>query len=282
MPNNADFQPVAALPAASIEWYGRTVLLQSGGMSDRAYVCRRNADASYYWYTVMDEGGWGSSSGTPPIGTAGGQVSGTYPASLTVNASHSGSTHAATQAAAEATAAAALSAGLATKADTHSHPYEASGAVATHAGLSDPHPGYRLESVAIAAADVAADVATQAELDAHEADTTSIHGIANTANLVLTNDSRLSDARTPTAHASTHTTGADKIATGTPDGTKYLRDDFSWQTVVATAPEVAQTAMRPTGDITIAAYSAAVVPGTFRIADGKHLRISDGGRFVLL
>lgn len=31
---------------------------------------------------------------------------------------------------------------LAAKAPTHTHPYEASGAVATHAGLSDPHPGY--------------------------------------------------------------------------------------------------------------------------------------------
>ena len=36
-----------------------------------------------------------------------------------------------------------------------------------HVAAADPHAGYRLESVAIAAADVAADVATQAELDAH-------------------------------------------------------------------------------------------------------------------
>lgn len=35
-----------------------------------------------------------------------------------------------------------------------------------HVAAVDPHTGYRLESVAIAAADVAADVATQAELDA--------------------------------------------------------------------------------------------------------------------
>jgi len=38
-----------------------------------------------------------------------------------------------------------------------------------HVAAADPHPSYRLESVAIAAADVAADVATQAELDAHAA-----------------------------------------------------------------------------------------------------------------
>ncbi len=37
--------------------------------------------------------------------------------------------------------------------------------LSTHAGAVDPHSVYRLESVLIAAADVAADVATQAELD---------------------------------------------------------------------------------------------------------------------
>jgi hypothetical protein len=42
---------------------------------------------------------------------------------------------------------------------------------------------------------------------AHSTDTTGVHGIANTANLVLTSDGRLSDARTPTAHAASHTDG---------------------------------------------------------------------------
>lgn len=75
--------------------------------------------------------------------------------------------------------------------------FEASGAVATHAaagnphptyatdadlsshaGAADPHSGYRLESVAIAAADVAADIATQAELDAHAGTTHTANGSA--------------------------------------------------------------------------------------------------------
>lgn len=45
---------------------------------------------------------------------------------------------------------------------------------------------------------------SDAAVQAHSADTTSVHGIANTADLVLTTDPRLSNARTPTTH--THTT----------------------------------------------------------------------------
>jgi hypothetical protein len=56
--------------------------------------------------------------------TPGGELGGTW-ASPTIDAAHSGSTHAATQAAAEATA---------------------SGALTTHAAAADPHTGYRLES----------------------------------------------------------------------------------------------------------------------------------------
>jgi len=92
-----------------------------------------------------------------------------------------------------------------------------------------PNPGF------------AVDMATQSELDSHESDTTSVHGIAdtsvlatatdvstavsthssattsihgisNTADLVLTNDARLTDARTPTSHAATHIpNGSDAI-----------------------------------------------------------------------
>lgn len=57
----------------------------------------------------------------------------------------------------------------------------------------------------------AVDMATQAELDAHTNATTSVHGISNTANLVYTSDSRLSDARTPTTHAATHIPGGSDV-----------------------------------------------------------------------
>lgn len=54
--------------------------------------------------------------------------------------------------------------------------------------------------------------AVAGNLTTHEGDTTSVHGISDTANLVYTNDSRLTDARTPTAHATTHgSAGSDPI-----------------------------------------------------------------------
>lgn len=49
----------------------------------------------------------------------------------------------------------------------------------------------------------AADMATQAELDAHIVDTTAVHGIADTTTLVLTSDARLSDQRAPTDNSVT-------------------------------------------------------------------------------
>lgn len=46
----------------------------------------------------------------------------------------------------------------------------------------------------------------------HNADTTSVHGIADTSVLVIDSDSRLTDARTPTAHASSHASaGSDPL-----------------------------------------------------------------------
>ena len=47
----------------------------------------------------------------------------------------------------------------------------------------------------------------------HNADTTGVHGITNTADLVVTTDPRLSDARTPTLHAASHgSAGSDPVS----------------------------------------------------------------------
>jgi hypothetical protein len=65
------------------------------------------------------------------------------------------------------------------------------------------------------AASVGADASGTAAsaVAAHAADTTAVHGITDTADLVLTGDSRLTNARTPTAHASSHADGgADEVS----------------------------------------------------------------------
>ena len=59
------------------------------------------------------------------------------------------------------------------------------------------------------ASDIGADASGTAAsaVSAHAAVTTSVHGITDTSNLVYTDDSRLSDDRTPTAHATSHESG---------------------------------------------------------------------------
>lgn len=59
------------------------------------------------------------------------------------------------------------------------------------------------------ASDVGADPSGTASsaVSSHAAVTTSVHGITDTSNLVYTDDSRLSDDRTPTAHAASHESG---------------------------------------------------------------------------
>lgn len=52
------------------------------------------------------------------------------------------------------------------------------------------------------------DAVSSGALAAHASDSTDIHGIADTSALVLTGDARLSNARTPLAHAASHATGA--------------------------------------------------------------------------
>ncbi|MFJ8016227.1 hypothetical protein [Streptomyces sp. NPDC096339] len=75
---------------------------------------------------------------------------------------------------------------------------EPEGATTAHAIAADPH-GDR--------------AAATAALGVHSADTTSVHGIADTSALVVTTDPRLSDARNPAAHAASHAAaGADPVS----------------------------------------------------------------------
>jgi hypothetical protein len=66
------------------------------------------------------------------------------------------------------------------------------------------------------------------DLTTHEGLTTSVHGISDTEDLVYTSDSRLSDARTPTVHASSHESGGSdelELAPSQVTGTAIVSDD---------------------------------------------------------
>lgn len=70
--------------------------------------------------------------------------------------------------------------------------------------------------------------AVAGDLTTHEGLTTSVHGISDTANLVYTSDSRLSDARTPTAHATSHESGGSdelELAPSQVTGTAVITSD---------------------------------------------------------
>lgn len=93
-------------------------------------------------------------------------------------------------------------AGAQTKADTaQAAAIAAIPAVGTTAGTVAAGDDSRFGAGGVSQEDVDDTVA------AHNTDTTSVHGIANTADLVVTSDTRLSDARTPTAHATSHEAG---------------------------------------------------------------------------
>jgi hypothetical protein len=111
---------------------------------------------------------------------------------------------------------------------------------------------------------------------------------AGAAQAVAGNDSRLSDTRTPTAGSvstGTIATGAvteAKLATtGTPDGTKFLRDDMTWAAIVAaalastTATVATKEATASTAFATLTTHTDAV---TVTIgASGKALVILECG-----
>lgn len=99
--------------------------------------------------------------------------------------------------------------------------------------VNDPGDTITVAVSGLTAGDVGADPAGTAAsaVAAHSADTTGVHGIADTSQLVLTSDSRLSDARTPLAHVhsgsdiTTGTVATARLNVGTTAGTVAAGDD---------------------------------------------------------
>ena len=98
-----------------------------------------------------------------------------------------------------------------------------------------------------------------ADFTAHATDSTDVHGITNTANLVYTSDARLSDTRTPTAGSVTSgSMAADSI------GTTSLLDS---SVTTAKIAAVSVTEAKLANDSVTAAKIAAGAVGTSEIAD---------------
>lgn len=233
----------------------------------------------------------------------GGELGGTW-GSPTVDASHSGSTHAAVQAAAEATAAAALAAHTGDASDAHDASAisildsaadfaatDVEGALAelqadaeAHVAAADPHPGYRLESAPIAAADVAADVATQAELDAHVSDASAAHAASAIAVVSTTLSGTGTDVQSVFEeidnllddHSARHENGGtDEISIAGLDGTpveltNHLTDASAAH--AASAVSVVSTTLSGTGT-----DAQAVFEELDNLLDDHSVRHEDGG-----
>lgn len=82
-----------------------------------------------------------------------------------------------------------------------------------------------MEALAVAIEDTLPGFVNQTQLSNHLSNTVNVHGISNTSNLVYTNDSRLTNARTPTSHASTHgNAGSDPITIAQSQVTNLISD----------------------------------------------------------
>lgn len=102
-------------------------------------------------------------------------------------------------------------------------------------------------------------------LSAHETDTTSVHGISNTANLIYTNDARLSDTRTPTDN----TVSTAKIVDGAVTSAK-IADGTIVDTDINASAAIAQSKIANlTSDLSAKPdlFTQSAEPGSFSSGD---------------
>lgn len=104
--------------------------------------------------------------------------------------------------------------------------------------------------------------ASASSLSNHISATTDVHGISNSASLVYTNDSRLSDSRTPLAHAASHSASGSDAITVAQSQVTDLTTDLSAKAPLAS----------PTFTGTPAAPTATVGTNTTQISTTAYVR----------
>lgn len=102
---------------------------------------------------------------------------------------------------------------------------------------------------------------------------------SNTGDQTLPTDATITTTDVTTNDATTTKHGwFPKLPTATG---KYLRDDFSWQSVVAAQPDIPLSLLGPSVDETVTAGYSAYVSEYYEIADQKYLELGDGGIFEI-
>ena len=124
--------------------------------------------------------------------------------------------------------------------------------------------------------------ALDSDLTSHTGATTSVHGIADTAALVVTTDSRLTDARTPTTHAASHTSGGSDEITVAQSQVTNLSTDLAAKADLA-SPTFTGTPAAPTaasGTNTTQVATTAYVQTELTAYDPLPTQTGNGGKFL--
>jgi hypothetical protein len=209
-------------------------------------------------------------------------------ATLTISARGQGGTTA-NSFASGATVRAAL-----TKEGLLSYIQENSGVAAHEADTTSVHG---IADTSVLATDSDVTTAVNAAVSTHEADTSSVHGITDTSTLYRTGgtDVAVADGGTGASAANTArgNLGAapadaeyvvktangelsnEQAITGTPDGAKFLRDDYSWATVPGAGTGIAASLMDAKGDLIVA--SANDTPAILSVGTNGQTLVAASG-----
>lgn len=169
---------------------------------------------------------------------------------------------------------------------------EVTTAVSNHSGAADPHTGYVQEAAvpggelggtyASPTVDPTHSGSSHAGVEAAAADALATHVAASDSHTGYQKESEKAQANGYASLGAGALVPIAQLASGTPDGTKFVRDDGTLVTPTAAIPEMVQLDRTPADDITITGGNSAMIFRHYTIADGKTLTLGDGADFVIL